>query len=318
MLDEEFLKERQDIREKMLRYSRAIKKGQVPQEIFDENEDILKRRVKKDKRPRLLKLEDEPKSTGNIYLKEDLINVKLEDKKNFLQKLFAKRKKNKNEKNLEKKLALNNASQAPKKEGTAQAYKENFKKEFKKEGGANTLNSGAKSAQGAKNLENFERVKSAQNTQNIKSTPNAQNAPAPKIEPQNKAQKPQIKPQENLTPPQTAAQTKLQNKPQAELKTELQTETQSEEKQNLLQGFEKDLKADRNLSFNQLIFSFLLVFFACAIFVPQIYIRNNIYYLSREIAILRSQESVLNEENKQLKRELENLRFKNQILDYLE
>ncbi|ELZ6621999.1 hypothetical protein UXX22_001708, partial [Campylobacter coli] len=51
---------------------------------------------------------------------------------------------------------------------------------------------------------------------------------------------------------------------------------------------------------------------------PQIYIRNQIYYLSREIATLRVEESVLDEENKDLKRRLEIMRFQNQILDYLE
>ncbi|EAK3773988.1 hypothetical protein BU989_06010, partial [Campylobacter jejuni] len=86
----------------------------------------------------------------------------------------------------------------------------------------------------------------------------------------------------------------------------------------LLEGFSNATKEDRNLNFNHLLFAALLVSFALFLFAPQIYIRNQIYYLSREIATLRTEESVLNEENKDLKRRLENMRFQNQILDYLE
>ena len=86
----------------------------------------------------------------------------------------------------------------------------------------------------------------------------------------------------------------------------------------MLEGFSAATKEDRNLNSNHLLFAILFVSFALFLFAPQIYIRNQIYYLSREIASLRAEESVLNEESKKLKRKLENMRFQNQILDYLE
>ncbi len=329
MLDEDFLKERQDIREKMLRYSRAVKNGKIPQ-VFDENEDILKRRVKKDKRPRLLKLEeDEPKTKGNIYLKEDLINVKLEDKKNFLQRLFSKRKKNKNEKSLEKKLALNtdkttsiNAKETLKSSSKSTLHSQKLVPNKAQTAPQNRAqNAYSKLEQTTKNSQN-----TASTPQSLKTKENLKTSQAPKNEPLKENLKKDFKDnltkndplKERIKESQKSAQTPLSAQEKNPLNSQESTQKDGEEKQNLLQGFDKDLKADRNLSYNQLILAFLFIFFACIIFIPQIYIRNNIYYLSREIAVLRSQESVLNEENKELKRELENLRFKNQILDYLE
>ncbi|HDZ4991323.1 TPA: hypothetical protein RTG39_001636, partial [Campylobacter jejuni] len=119
-----------------------------------------------------------------------------------------------------------------------------------------------------------------------------------------------ITPQENkqeLPKPPNQAQEKQQNDEDAQ-----------KAKNVLLEGFSNATKEDRNLNFNHLLFAALLVSFALFLFAPQIYIRNQIYYLSREIATLRTEESVLNEENKDLKRRLENMRFQNQILDYLE
>ena len=92
----------------------------------------------------------------------------------------------------------------------------------------------------------------------------------------------------------------------------------SQIKSVLLEGHQHATKAQKNLGVNQLLFAALCVAIALLVFAPKIYITSNIYYLSRDIASLRTQESVLSEENKELSRQLENMRFKNQILDYLE
>ena len=92
----------------------------------------------------------------------------------------------------------------------------------------------------------------------------------------------------------------------------------SQIKSVLLEGHQHATKAQKNLGVNQLLFAALFVAIALLVFAPKIYITSNIYYLSRDIASLRTQESVLSEENKELSRQLENMRFKNQILDYLE
>ena len=67
--------------------------------------------------------------------------------------------------------------------------------------------------------------------------------------------------------------------------------------------------------------SILLVFavliFALALFIPKIYLRNNIYYTSKEINRLYSHYMSLKEENKFLVQQLEDAKFKNQITDSL-
>ncbi len=111
-----------------------------------------------------------------------------------------------------------------------------------------------------------------------------------------------ITPQENkqeLPKSSNQAQEKQQNDEDAQ-----------KAKNVLLEGFSNATKEDRNLNFNHLLFAALLVSFALFLFAPQIYIRNQIYYLSREIATLRTEESVLNEENKDLKEDLKICDFK--------
>jgi cell division protein FtsL len=65
--------------------------------------------------------------------------------------------------------------------------------------------------------------------------------------------------------------------------------------------------------------SFLIVFFFLLIsfilFFPKIYLRNNIYYISKDINRLYAHYISLKEENKFLKQQLEDTKFKNQIID---
>ena len=53
------------------------------------------------------------------------------------------------------------------------------------------------------------------------------------------------------------------------------------------------------------------MFFVLLLFIPKIYIRNNIYYTSRNIVQLQTQLDSLNEENKQIKKQLEDIKFRN-------
>lgn len=64
-----------------------------------------------------------------------------------------------------------------------------------------------------------------------------------------------------------------------------------------------------------LIMTLLIV--SLAIFVPKIYLRNNIYYISKDINKLYSHYISLKEENKFLRQQLEDAKFKNQITDSL-
>ena len=64
-----------------------------------------------------------------------------------------------------------------------------------------------------------------------------------------------------------------------------------------------------------IIFAVLIAVFV--LFVPKIYLRNNIYYISKDINKLYSHYISLKEENKFLYQQLEDAKFKNQITDSL-
>ncbi|EHZ1905958.1 hypothetical protein K5K77_001073 [Campylobacter jejuni] len=309
MLEDDFIKERQNIRQKMLKFSRAINQGKpLDDDLRDEisSDDILRRRFKKKTPNKFLKeLDEEYESKhtkkSNIYLKEDLINVKLEEKQSLAKKIFSKMKERRKEENKKnflfsrkkaneiKNIQTKTQIQTKSNQATTQTKQE-------KKGLTNSIEKIQKTESKIQKPLIIEKKLDVKNQPNIKkSLENLQK----KITPQENKQE--------LPKPSNQAQEKQQNDEDAQ-----------KAKNILLEGFSNATKEDRNLNFNHLLFAALLVSFALFLFAPQIYIRNQIYYLSREIATLRTEESVLNEENKDLKRRLENMRFQNQILDYLE
>ena len=64
-----------------------------------------------------------------------------------------------------------------------------------------------------------------------------------------------------------------------------------------------------------IVFSVMAV--TLVIFIPKIYLRNNIYYVSKDINKLYTQHISLKEENKFLKQQHEDALFRNQIMDSL-
>lgn len=263
MKEEDFLKEKQNIREKMLKYSRAISRGEsLDEKLQDElsSDDILRRRKYKKRQSynEEFGFFEKEENKSNIYLKEDLINVKLEEKESLALKILTSLKKTKKSKKNKKTKTQE------------QPIKIKELKEQNKD----------KNIQEKSLKENLEKKK-----QNV-------------LEQETQKEKLDFEKQD--------------------LKFQESDEEKEKTKNTLLEGFSNATKEDKNLSFSQLLFAILFVCFALFLSVPQIYIRSQIYYLSREIASLRSQELVLSEENKDLQGKLENLRFQNQILDYLE
>jgi cell division protein FtsL len=59
------------------------------------------------------------------------------------------------------------------------------------------------------------------------------------------------------------------------------------------------------------------MFLVLIFFMPKIYLRNNIYYISKDINKLHSHYVSLKEENKFLQQQLEKMKYKNQIMDSL-
>ncbi|EEU7364296.1 hypothetical protein HEG79_001121 [Campylobacter jejuni] len=312
MLEDDFIKERQNIRQKMLKFSRAINQGKpLDDDLRDEisSDDILRRRFKKKTPNKFLEeLDEEYESKhtkkSNIYLKEDLINVKLEEKQSLAKKIFSKMKERKKEENKKTKKIF---SFGRKKTNEIKNFQTKPKIQTKND--QNPIQDKKEKKESIKSIEKIQKTEpKIQNSQTIEKRPDIKKQPDIKQSLENLQKK--ITPQENkqeLPKPSNQAQEKQQNDEDAQ-----------KAKNVLLEGFSNATKEDRNLNFNHLLFAALLVSFALFLFAPQIYIRNQIYYLSREIATLRTEESVLNEENKDLKRRLENMRFQNQILDYLE
>lgn len=306
MLEDDFIKERQNIRQKMLKFSRAINQGKpLDDDLRDEisSDDILRRRFKKKNPNKFLEeLDEEYESKhtkkSNIYLKEDLINVKLEEKQSLAKKIFSKMKERKKEESKKTKKIF---SFGRKKINEIKNIQTKPKIQTKND--QNPIQDKKEKKESIKSIEKIQKTESKiQNSQTIEKQPDIKQS----LENLQK----KITPQENkqeLPKPSNQAQEKQQN-----------NEDTQKAKNVLLEGFSNATKEDRSLNFNHLLFAALLVGFALFLFAPQIYIRNQIYYLSREIATLRTKESVLNEENKDLKRRLENMRFQNQILDYLE
>ncbi|UFS63440.1 hypothetical protein LOH54_04750 [Sulfurimonas sp. HSL-3221] len=66
------------------------------------------------------------------------------------------------------------------------------------------------------------------------------------------------------------------------------------------------------------LFSMLMVFgIVWMLLFPKIYLQNSIYYKSRDIATMQREYETLKEENLVIKRRVEALKFKNQVLDTL-
>ncbi|HEG6237222.1 TPA: hypothetical protein SE497_001974, partial [Campylobacter jejuni] len=212
------------------------------------------------------------------------INVKLEEKQSLAKKIFSKMKERRKEENKKtkknflfsrkkaneiKNIQTKTQIQTKSNQATTQTKQE-------KKGLTNSIEKIQKTETKIQKPLIIEKKLDVKNQPNIKkSLENLQK----KIIPQENKQE--------LPKPSNQAQEKQQNDEDAQ-----------KAKNILLEGFSNATKEDRNLNFNHLLFAALLVSFALFLFAPQIYIRNQIYYLSREIATLRTEESVLNEENK--------------------
>ncbi len=74
---------------------------------------------------------------------------------------------------------------------------------------------------------------------------------------------------------------------------------------------------NNNLEFGILIAIFTLLILILTIFMPKIYLKHNIYYKSRDLRVLKYQYSALHQENIALKQKLQELKFKNQVVDII-
>jgi len=86
-------------------------------------------------------------------------------------------------------------------------------------------------------------------------------------------------------------------------------------KHELLDEIESVISSKKRLDFNYFLYMLMIVLFIAMFAFPKIYITQQIYYKSREIAKLKIEYETLQEENKLIAASVESIRFKNQILD---
>jgi cell division protein FtsL len=89
------------------------------------------------------------------------------------------------------------------------------------------------------------------------------------------------------------------------------------EKIELLEEVETLLAPEKKLDAKYFLFTLLMITLVSMFAFPKIYIQQQIYFKSREISKLKSEYDTLLEENKIISTSVEEIKFKNQILDTL-
>lgn len=89
------------------------------------------------------------------------------------------------------------------------------------------------------------------------------------------------------------------------------------DKTELLEEVHRVINPTERLDFSYLLYIILMVSFFLVVMFPKIYIQQQIYFMSRDVAKLKGEYDTLKEENRLIKSSVESIRFKNQILDTL-
>lgn len=89
------------------------------------------------------------------------------------------------------------------------------------------------------------------------------------------------------------------------------------EKAELLDELGSVLNPKKDLDFSYFAYVLLMMTLVFMVAFPKIYIQQQIYFKSREIAKLKSEYDTLKEENRLISSSVESIKFKNQILDTL-
>ncbi|WP_428737303.1 hypothetical protein [Sulfurimonas sp.] len=87
------------------------------------------------------------------------------------------------------------------------------------------------------------------------------------------------------------------------------------EKTELLEEYDNLIKIKQKLDFNYFLYMLLVITFIAMFAFPKIYINQQIYYTSRDVAKLQVEYETLQEENKLIRSSVESIKFKNQVLD---
>jgi len=89
------------------------------------------------------------------------------------------------------------------------------------------------------------------------------------------------------------------------------------DKIDLLDEVEPIIFSKKKLDLSYFLKVLFILSFISALLFPKIYIQQQIYFKSRDIAKLKAEYDMLKEENRLIKTSVEEIRYKNQILDTL-
>ena len=146
---------------------------------------------------------------------------------------------------------------------------------------------------------------------------------------QNLAQKPQPNSEQNARNSRIPNQNLAQNlapKPESKIEPKIEPKPEPKDEKIVIKPkittFRDDISAlyetpAQNLSKTSLFIAIGIAFLVMIATLPKIFIANEIYYTSRDIGTLRDKLGVLNEENRELKSKLEQIRYQNQVIDNL-
>ena len=175
------------------------------------------------------------------------------------------------------------------------------------------------------------RIPSASQPQTASQPQSTQNSKIPsqnftqKTRIQNLAQKPQPNSEQNARNSRIPNQN-LAQKPEPKIEPKIEPKPESKDEKIVIKPkittFRDDISAlyetpAQNLSKTSLFIAIGIAFLVMIATLPKIFIANEIYYTSRDIGTLRDKLGVLNEENRELKSKLEQIRYQNQVIDNL-
>ena len=170
-------------------------------------------------------------------------------------------------------------------------------------------------------------LNSEQNSRNsrIPSASQPQSTQNSRIPSQNLAQKPQPNSEQNARNSKIPSQN-LAQKPEPKIESKIEPKPEPKDEKIVIKPkittFRDDISAlyetpAQNLSKTSLFIAIGIAFLVMIATLPKIFIANEIYYTSRDIGTLRDKLGVLNEENRELKSKLEQIRYQNQVIDNL-
>ena len=242
-----------------------------------------------------IKMEPKPKNTGGIDLSRAAGAIKEQPKQNLAQK---------------SRISSQNLAQKSRIPSQNLAQKPQLNSE------QNTRNS---------------RIPSASQPQTASQPQSTQNSKIPsqnftqKTRIQNLAQKPQPNSEQNTRNSRIPNQN-LAQKPEPKIEPKIEPKPEPKDEKIVIKPkittFRDDISAlyetpAQNLSKTSLFIAIGIAFLVMIATLPKIFIANEIYYTSRDIGTLRDKLGVLNEENRELKSKLEQIRYQNQVIDNL-